>query len=196
MNDQTNRAILTTDTTSRRTILRRVGIGGLAAALAAVPTARLAAQEATPSAEPEFFQAFREEWATAAATGDAAPVMPFYAPDAVFEDVAFGVTLRGPAEIESFLAGFFASYVDASVEWRNVIAAGDRAAAEVLFSGSAVGEDPEASPGTGPAVTVRSVHVYEFGDERIVRQTLYFDAYGLLIQLGVLPPPGTPEADS
>ena len=51
-------------------------------------------------------------------------------------------------------------------------------------------------PGSGEPVTVRSVHVYELGDGTVRRQTVYFDAYGVLVQLGVLPAPGTPSAGS
>ena len=182
------------NTTSRRTVLRRLGGGSLAAALAVGPIARLAAQGATPAAGPEFFAEFRRAWATAAATGDATAVIPFYAPDAEFEDVPFGLVFRGPAEIEGFLGGFFANYSDASVEWRNAFGTDQYGAAELVFNGRYTGQLPGSPPGTGQSVIVRSVHVYEFGDEAIRRQTVYFDAYGVLVQIGALPAPGTPTA--
>ena len=196
MNDTKNGAVAkqATTTTSRRTVLRRLRGGSLAAVLAVGPAARLAAQEATPVTGPEFFDEFRRAWATAAATGDPTAVIPFYAPDAEFEDVPFGLVLRGPVEIEGFLGGFFANYSDASVEWQDVFGTNDRAAAELVFTGRYTGQLPGSPPGTGQSVTVRSVHVYEFGDETIRRQTVYFDAYGVLVQIGALPTPGTPGA--
>ena len=193
--DETARdAAVAIRTTSRRMVLRGLGGGGLAAVLLAGPVAWLAAQEATPPAGPAFFEEFRRQWATAAATGDAAPVIPFYAADAVFEDVPFGLVFRGSAEIEAFLVPFFANYSDASVEWRNVFATDDQAAAELVFAGRYTGQLPGSPPGTGQSVTVRSVHIYEFADEKIRRQTVYFDAYGVLRPIGARPAPGTPSA--
>ena len=190
--DRRDDAVATANRTSRRIVLRGLG-GGLVAALLAGSRARLAAQDATPTAGPPFFEEFREAWATAAATGDAAPVIPFYAAGAVFEDVPFGLMFRGPAEIEAFLVPFFANYSDASVEWRDVFATDDRGAAELVFAGRYTGQLPGSPPGTGQSVSVRSVHIYEFAEGTIRRQTVYFDAFGVLVQIGALPAPGTPS---
>ena len=184
---------------SRRSVIRGIGGGALVAAVAAPPvhvvTARAQTSDAapaTPAALPAgFFGDFLEAWAAAAATGDASPVMPFYAEEALLEDVPMNLAFAGPAEIEPFLVGFFGNYSDASVTWRSVVATEDRAAAEVLFTGRYTGQIPGLPAGTGQELTTRSVHVYELGDGTIARQSLYFDAYGFLIQLGVLPAPGT-----
>ena len=185
-----NHLILPDARHSRRGLIRSIGGGALAAALlAAGPVGGLAARQTTPGVESPFFSDFLDDWATAAATGDAAPVLPYYAEEAVLEDVPLGLTFAGLAEIEPFLAGFFGNYSDASVTYRSVFATEDRAAVEVLFEGKYTGQLPGLPAGTGQPLVTRSVHVYELGERSITRQSLYFDAYGFLIQLGVLPAP-------
>jgi len=178
---------------SRRAIVRQIGLGGCAmAALAAFgPAKHLAAQETAASDPPAFLDDFFDAWATAAATGEASLVMPFYTSDAVLEDVPLALTYQGTDEIEPFLVGFFGNYSEASVTWRTVFSSGDRAAAEVLFEGKYTGQIPGLPAGQGQPLVTRSVHVYELTGRAIARQSLYFDAYGFLIQLGVLPAPGT-----
>lgn len=177
---------------SRRTVIRTLGVGGMAAVLAAGTAHGLAASpatQATPENLPTFFARFLDEWSAAAASGDATAVLPFYTQDAVFEDVPFAVVLSGPEAIGGFLAGFFGTYSDATVTWRSVIATDEAAAAEAVFEGRYTGQIPDLPPGEGQPVSVRSTHVYTFDGDLIRSQTLYFDAYGLLIQLGVLPAP-------
>src|SRR5687768_2719787 len=73
---------------NRRMVVRNLGAGALAATLlAAGPVGRLAARETTGEIASPFFADFLDDWATAAATGDAAPVLPYYAEDAILEDV-------------------------------------------------------------------------------------------------------------
>lgn len=174
---------------SRRTVIRALGGGGMAALLAAGSARGLAAHQATPESVPSFFAEFMDAWSAAAASGDASGVMGFYAPDAVFEDVPFAVVLNGPDAIGGFLAGFFGTYSDATVVWKSIIATDQAAATEVVFEGRYTGQIPGLPPGTGQPVSVRSTHIYAFDGSLIHSQTLYFDAYGLLIQLGVLPAP-------
>ena len=174
---------------SRRAVIRTLGGGAMAALVAAGPARRLAAHQATPETLPAFFAEFLDAWAEAAATRDAAGVLPFYTRDADFEDVPFAVVLRGPDEIGGFLTGFFGNYSDATVEWRSVVATDEAAAAEAVFEGRYTGQIQGLPAGEGQPVSVRSTHVYAFKGDRIRSQTLYFDAYGLLIQLGVLPAP-------
>jgi steroid delta-isomerase-like uncharacterized protein len=184
---------------SRRSVLK--GIGGLS--LAALLTAGLStvarAEDLAPELEtcaPPLFQEFLGEWAAAAASGDATRVARFYAEDAVFEDVPFNLVLQGWPAIGGFLGGFFANYAEASVTWKSVNATEHRATAEVIFAGKYVGQIPGLPSGSGQPVSVRSAHLYELSNGLIRRQTLYFDGYGLLIQLGALPAPEAPTEPS
>ncbi len=174
---------------SRRSVLRGLGGSGMAAVLALGPARKLLAQESKPESLPQFFQDFLDEWAAAVESGDPSEVIPFYTKRAAFEDVPFGVRLTGPDEIEGFLTGFFGNYTDAKITWRSAYATEEGATAEAVFEGRFTGQILGLPPGEGQAVTVRSAHVYKFDGELIQGQTLYFDAYGLLVQLGALPAP-------
>ncbi|MDP9366878.1 MAG: ester cyclase [Chloroflexota bacterium] len=178
---------------SRRSVLKGIGGGGVAAAaaLALGPARQMLAQESKAENLPWFFSEFLDKWADAAESGDPAEVIPYYTKRAAFEDVPFGVLLTGPDEIEGFLTGFFGNYTDAKITWGSVFATEEGATAEAVFEGRFTGQLPGLPPGEGQPVTVRSAHVYEFDGERIKGQTLYFDAYGLLVQLGALPAPDT-----
>jgi steroid delta-isomerase-like uncharacterized protein len=176
----------------RSAVARHFGLGGAAlAALASLgPAKGIAAQEAISGEPSAFFASCIDAWATGAATGDASVVvMPFYADDAVLEDVPLNLVYAGPTQIEPFLVGFFGNYSDASVIWKSVFSSGDWAAAEVLFDGKYTGQIPGLPAGEGQPLVTRSVYVYDLGNETISRQSLYFDSYGFLIQLGVLPEP-------
>ena len=75
--------------------------------------------------------------------------------------------------------------------------AGDQGAVEWVLIGTYEGQLPGLPPGAGQALSVPGASVFEFQDGKIVRETLYFDLYSLLIQTGAVPPPGaaaTPAA--
>jgi steroid delta-isomerase-like uncharacterized protein len=186
---------------SRRWVLRSLGMGS-AALVAAGTVGRLAAQEGTAVAgvenvdAPQFFRDFLVAWANGARTGDPSEVLPFYAEDAMLEDAPLNLIYQGLDQIAPFLAGFFGNYSDASLTWQSAFATTEYGAAEAVFQGNYTGQIPGLPAGTGQPLVTRSVHIYEFADDKIARQTLYFDSYGFLIQLGVLPAPGsaTPES--
>ncbi len=173
-------------------------MGGAATLLAIGSVGRLAAQEGSAVAgsvdSPAFFREFLEAWANGARTGDPSGVLPFDAEDAVLEDAPLNLIYQGLAAIEPFLAGFFGNYSDASLTWKSAFATTEYGAGETLFQGNYTGQIPGLPAGTGQPVVVRGAHIYEFAGEKITRQTLYFDSYSFLIQLGVLPAPDSSAA--
>ena len=175
---------------SRRTALRRLGGGGLAALALATGVRQAAAQEATPPALPALLVA----WEAAMATHDPDRILTLYTGDAVWEEVPLNLVARGPAEIRAHLGRLFAATPDIAYDVTGGFAAGDRVAAEWIITGTLTGDFPGLPPGTGQPFTVRGVSLYEVTNGTIARYTEYWDAYTFLVQLGALPAPGTPAA--
>ncbi len=172
----------------RRAALRQIGIGSLAAGgmVMGSPPPSVAAQEATPAAIPPLL----EEWAAAWSAEDLDRLLALYTDDAVFEDVAAGVVVRGKSEIGSVFATSLEAFSGIQQTLLAGFQAGDRATAEAQFAGAQTGDLP-GSPASGRAVSYRFAAVFELAGERFRRESDYLDLYGLLVQLGALPAPGS-----
>ena len=182
---------------SRRGALVRLGAGGLGAALAARGLAA-GAQEATPGATPTDLPPVLAEWVAGWEDLDVDRIVATLAEDAVREEVPTGQVVRGRGEIRAFLAAVFGAFtgLDAS-RIESAFAAGDRAATEWVFTGTYTGQVAGFPPGGGEQVSFRGVRFLELAGGEIVRDTEYFDVFGVLVQLGVVPAPGagaTPAA--
>jgi steroid delta-isomerase-like uncharacterized protein len=169
---------------SRRAALR--GLSGATAAMALASGSRLdvIAQGATPATVPALFTEWASTWST-----DPAPVATIYAADAVLEDVATGVIYSGADAIAAHIADVHAGLPDASFMVNAGFATDDHAALEYVFSGTYSGQLPGLPAGAGQSVSARGASLIAFSGGRIVREAHYYDAYGFLIQLGVLPAP-------
>jgi steroid delta-isomerase-like uncharacterized protein len=184
------RLLLSATDLSRRSALRRLGGGGLAALALAAGRRQTAAQEATPEALP----AILAEWEAAMATHDPEQILALYTDDALWEEVPLNVVARGQEAIRAHLDGVFAATPDIVYDVSSGFAAGDRAVAEWTISGTLTGDFPGLPPGTGQPFTVRGVSIFDLADGRITRYTEYWDALTFLVQLGALPAPGAAAA--
>ena len=167
----------------------------VALALPGLPPAvprRAVAQEATPP--PGTLPVALAAWVAAweARPPDAARIAAAYTEDAVFEEVALGSAYTGRPEIQAYLTGFFAAFTGGEADFATVFAAGDRAAATWAWSGRYTGQLPGLPPPAGQPIAFRGASILELRDGMIARETQYFDVYGLLAQLGVVPGPATP----
>jgi steroid delta-isomerase-like uncharacterized protein len=97
-------------------------------------------------------------------------------------------------EIAAHIVDEFAGFPDHAYELLTAFVAEDRAAAEFRWTATYMGEYPGLPPGTGQAVSLRGAVFIELAEGKIRREAHYYDAYTLLVQLGVLPAPETPEA--
>lgn len=149
------------------------------------------AQDATPSGIPAPLAGWVAGWE--AQPLEAEPIAAAYVGNAVYEEVATGVVRTGREEIRAYLTDFFAAFSDARAEVDTVFAASDRGAATWTFTGRYTGQLAGFPPGTGQPITFRGASILEVRGGAILRETQFFDVYGLLIQLGVVPDPaGTP----
>lgn len=165
---------------SRRSTLKAGGVSLAAAlSLAARP---VAAQEGEL---PEVVAQYAAAWEAL----DPDQIAGLYAEDAVHEDVPLGMEVQGPAAIRESVAGFINAFSDASMESTTAFASENQAADVWAFTGNYTGTLEGLPPGSGQPVTMRGVSLLEFADGEIQRSADYYDAYGLLIQIGVVPPP-------
>ena len=181
---------------SRRGALARLGAGGLAAALGA-PRLAAGAQEATPQGAPADLPPALADWAAGWEALDPDRIAAAYAEDGARVDVATGQAQRGRAEIRAYLAAVFGAFTGLSSTFSSAFAAGDRAAAEWVLAGTYTGQAPGFPPGGGEQLTIRGAAILELAGGRIVRDAEYFDVFGVLVQLGVVPAPdagATPAA--
>ncbi|HVK21228.1 MAG TPA: nuclear transport factor 2 family protein [Actinokineospora sp.] len=112
-----------------------------------------------------------------------------YAEDAVMHDVAIGKTFTGRAEIAEFLRVWLAASPDSHIEIGEPIVAGDRASVTWVGTGTLTGDFAHI-PGAvyGSTVNQRAVSVLRFdADGLIVEHFDYYDMFGLLRQMGIIP---------
>src|SRR5918993_4122602 len=151
----------------------------------------VAAQEASPGASPAALPSPLAEWAAAYSSGDAHRLLALYTEDALWEEVAIGLTAHGRDEIRAHLDRLYTAVPDFAVDVTNGFVAGDQAVVEWEISGTYSSDFPGLPPAAGQHFSLRGASVFELADGKIRHYTEYWDAYGFLVQLGALPAPGT-----
>lgn len=176
---------------SRRTALVRLGAGGLGAALAA-RSLGTSAQQATPEDLPPALA----DWIAAWEALDIDGIVAAYAEDAVHEDVPANQLFAGREAIRAHFAPLATELTESDVQITNVVATQEGGAVEWVFTGTYTGQVPGFPPGNGTRVAMRGASIFELVGGQIQRDSEYYDALGLLVQLGILPGPaeGTPGA--
>lgn len=100
-----------------------------------------------------------------------------------------GETSDGEAAVRDLLEELMAGFPDFSVDIQKVHHADDAVIGEGRISGTHDG--PFAGvPATGRPVDYPAVAIFEFDDDRLLCEKVYFDAATILTQIGVLPEPG------
>ncbi|MBA2520826.1 MAG: ester cyclase [Chloroflexia bacterium] len=180
---------LVVSTTARRRLLGGLLGGAMTVALAGRGPA-VTANQATPPAAGEV-PAVLQEWAAGwSEHDDGTRLAALYTKDGTHEEVPSGTVFSGPEAIANYAASHFAAFPDVALELSSAFVAGDWAAAEWTYGGTYTGSLPGLPPGAGQPFSIRGTAVFELDGDRIRRSASYFDFYGLLIQLGVLPAPG------
>jgi steroid delta-isomerase-like uncharacterized protein len=175
--------------TTRRRILRAAGGGGLVVLTAAPMSRHIAAKQDKTNAAMASLPPVMTEWVTALQTLDAARAAATYAPDAVREVVPVEQIDRGREQIQDRLQDVHDAFADGTVQIPTVFAVDDQAVAEWVIAAHYTGELPGYPPGSGQPITLRGVSLLSLANGAIVRESLYVDVYGLLVQLGLAPAP-------
>jgi steroid delta-isomerase-like uncharacterized protein len=125
-------------------------------------------------------------WAAAWSSHDPGNVLALFTDDCVYEDVPFGLVLRGKDALRAFAIGAFAAVPDFTFELTTHFGAGHVGGMEWLMSGSHEGDLP-GIPATGNRFSaIRGATVVELHGSKIRRNSDYWDAATLMKQVGLL----------
>jgi len=137
------------------------------------------------------FEDLAKKWTDAFNRHDARAVAAYYTQDCVVYDPFYPEPLRGRAAVEKDSADTFRAFPDVRVEVINIFEKGDRAAGEIMMTGTNSG--PLATPmgevpATGKRIDLRGALVGRINAENlIVEERRYYDTGTLMRQLGLAP---------
>lgn len=129
-----------------------------------------------------------EDWPMAWSSNDPELILALFVANCVFEDVTFGVVVRGKEELRSFANRAFAAIPDFKYGLRSRFATRQWAVIEWVMSGTHKGDLP-GIPATGKRFSsVRGSTILELEAGKIRRESDYWDAATFMKQVAMLPP--------
>jgi steroid delta-isomerase-like uncharacterized protein len=108
-----------------------------------------------------------------------------YTKDAIYEDVPDDTAYKGIAAIKQSLSEDITYSPDVKVEVVSILVSENRGVLEWVWSGTQVGDISGFIEATGKTFSIRGVSVFEFENDKIKKQSDYYDAATFLYQLGV-----------
>ncbi len=136
-----------------------------------------------------------EEFIAAWNAHDADSAVALLSDDVVWHDVANPEPMRGKAAARQFIQSWFSAFPDLKAVVKNRVVSEDQVAAETEFNGTNSGPlqmapGAPAIPATGKKVTGKGTYFVRIQNGKGVEVHSYPDAAGLMMQLGLVPPPG------
>jgi len=116
--------------------------------------------------------------------------LAFFAEDCEVVDVPSDMTSRGPDGYKQVILFFEEGFPDSGIEITNLFASEDQVVVEFIGRGTNTGplHMPTGDvPPTGRAVELRFCDVYRVSNGKIVSYRSYYDVFGFLQQLGLIP---------
>lgn len=126
--------------------------------------------------------AIAEKWIAAWNSHDPDTMLPLFADDIFYEDVAFGSVNHGKTELRKFAADEFDGAPDLELKLLRADFHGNHGTIEWTFSGTDKGVFK-----TGKKFSVRGVSVIDLRDGKISRNLDFYDSATIMRQVGVLP---------
>jgi len=112
-------------------------------------------------------------------------IASYYTEDCIHEDVAMGSKFYGQAELKVGITPLFAACPDFKMELKALFSVAGWSALEWVMSGTQVGDFENLGiPATGKGFSIRGASIIEFKDDRISRNTDYWNLISMLKQLG------------
>jgi len=116
--------------------------------------------------------------------------LTFFAEDCEVMDIPSGITSRGPDGYKQLILFFEEGFPDSGIEITNLFATDEQAVVEFIGRGTNTGPlhmPTGDAPPTGHAVEMRFCDVYCVRNGKIVSYRSYYDVFGFLKQLGLIP---------
>jgi len=125
---------------------------------------------------------------------DADRAVALLSDDAVWEDVVSPERMRNKAAIRQYIQSWFTAFPDMTAAVKNRVVTDDQVACEVEFTGTntgplQMGAGTPSIPATGKRVTGRGTYFLRIRNGKIAEAHSYPDVLGLMMQLGLVPPP-------
>lgn len=116
--------------------------------------------------------------------------------DVVWQDVTNPQPLNSKDAIRQYLQGWFSAFPDIKITVTNRVITEDQLAAELDFVGTNTGAlqlapGAPAIPATGRKVNGKGTYFVRFKNGKPVEVHSYPDAAGMMMQLGLMPMPGS-----
>ena len=125
---------------------------------------------------------------------DADAFADIFADGGAVNDVASPEPITGRDAIRAYAQAWFTAFPDMSTRTKNRVVSEDQVATEVEFTGTNSGPMQMASgapamPATGKRVTGQGVYFLRVRNGKVVEVHSYPNVAGLMMQLGLIPPP-------
>src|SRR5208283_3698615 len=158
-------------------------IGVLLLAILVLPSTA-APREGKSSADRDA--ALPEKWIAAWNSHNPDKMLLLFTDDVFYEDVAFGESSHGIAEVRKFAASEFEGVPDLQLKLLRANIHDGHGTIEWTFSGTDKGVF-----NTGKKFSVRGVSVIDVRDGKIFRNLDFYDSAAIMRQVGLLPPTAT-----
>ena len=122
--------------------------------------------------------------------------LALYAHDIVWQDVGSPQPLHGKEAVRQYIQGWFSAFPDIKITVTNRLVTEDQVAGEMTFTGTNSGPlqfDPggPAIPATGKQAIGRATYFVRIKNGKAVEVHTYPDTAGMMMQLGLMPMPGS-----
>jgi len=127
---------------------------------------------------------------------DVERALAIFPDDVMWQDVSSPRPFNGKDAIRQYLQGWFSAFPDIKITVKNRVVTDDQVAAEIDFVGTNSGAlqlaaGAPAIPATGRKVTGKGTYFVRFKDGKPVEVRSYPDVAGMIMQLGLMPMPGS-----
>ena len=111
-----------------------------------------------------------------------------FAPNWVYHGPA-GQEVYGPNGLKQYLAVYFKAFPDLHARIEDLVAEGNKVVSRATCSGTHKGE-LMGMPATGKTITIMVICISRFEGDKIIEDWELVDLFGMLQQLGAIPPMG------
>ena len=122
--------------------------------------------------------------------------LALYADDIVWQDVGSPQPLHGKEAVRQYIQGWFSAFPDIKITVTNRLVTEDQVAGEMTFTGTnsgplQFGPGAPAIPATGKQAIGKATYFVRIKNGKAVEVHTYPDTAGMMMQLGLMPMPGS-----